>query len=90
MSFHGGGGIARVEVSTDGEKTWNDAEIWASSDPLTWSLWQYTWKVAKGTTSARVIARAIDNKDNVQSSKYEDPYPAGAGGYHSVEVEIVS
>jgi len=85
-----GGGIARVEVSTDGGKTWNEAEIWSSLDPLTWSLWQYTWTVPPGVKSARIVARAIDKRGNVQSAKYEDPYPAGASGYHTVEVEIVS
>jgi DMSO/TMAO reductase YedYZ molybdopterin-dependent catalytic subunit len=91
-AFDGGndGGIARVQVSTDGGKTWNDAEIWSSADPLTWSLWQYTWKVPNGTKSAKILARAVNSKGTVQSSKYEDPYPAGASGYHSVEVEIVS
>lgn len=85
-----GGGIARVEVSADGGKTWNDADIWASGDPLTWSLWQYAWTVTDGAKAARIVARAIDRKGSIQSSKYEDPYPAGASGYHSVEVEIVS
>lgn len=85
-----GGGIARVEVSTDGGKTWDEAEIWASGDPLAWVLWQYTWTIKENVTSARILARAVDRKGNVQSEKYEDPYPAGASGYHSVEVEIVS
>jgi DMSO/TMAO reductase YedYZ molybdopterin-dependent catalytic subunit len=85
-----GGGIARVEVSTDGGKTWDNAEIWASGTPLTWSLWVYEWSVPRGLRHAKILARAVDRRGNLQPSKHEDPYPSGAGGYHTVEVDIVS
>ncbi|MBM3213300.1 hypothetical protein FJZ36_00065 [Candidatus Poribacteria bacterium] len=91
-AFDGGsmGGIQRVEVSTDGGSTWHAAEIWASADPLTWSLWQYEWTIPQGAKKTKVLARAIGKDGTVQREKYEDPYPAGAGGYHTVEVKIGS
>ncbi|GIX08113.1 MAG: hypothetical protein KatS3mg115_2516 [Candidatus Poribacteria bacterium] len=85
-----GSGIARVEVSTDGGKTWNEATIWAPGTGLTWSLWMYEWEVAQPQQRVRIVARSVNRRGEVQSATAADPFPAGAEGYHTVEVEVLA
>lgn len=91
-AFDGGnhGGIEKVEVSVDSGATWNDAAIWASASPLTWSLWEYEWEVGSALKYARILARAVTRDGKTQTDKVEHAGPEGATGYHTVEVRIES
>ncbi len=87
IAFSGDKGISKVEVSTDGGKTWKTAVV---KDPLsqyTWVLW--TSKFApedKGTYD--IVVRATDKTGQVQTSKLEDPFPNGAGGYDHIDLSV--
>jgi len=89
-AFDGGnhGGIAKVEVSTDEGKTWNDAEIWASDSPLAWSLWKYTWQVPSNDKQLFIIARAIAKDNTIQGEITAGGMLSGASGLHTVEVTV--
>ena len=65
MAWSGHGPIVRVEVSTDGLRTWRDAERGTSGFPTTWTPWEFTWQA---TTRGRHIigSRATDDQGNVQ------------------------
>ena len=54
-----GGTVAGVEVSTDGGSSWHPATGTAS--------WSYSW-IAHGAPSATIMARAVDDTGNVESS----------------------
>ena len=65
MAWSGHGPVVKVEVSTDGLRTWQDAERGASGFPTTWTPWRFTWRAT--TRGRHVIAsRATDSKGNVQ------------------------
>ena len=54
-----GGAVAGVEVSTDGGATWHPATGAAS--------WSYSW-IAHGAPDTTLMARAVDDSGNVESS----------------------
>jgi hypothetical protein len=54
-----GGTVAGVEVSTDGGTTWHPATGTTS--------WSYSW-VAHGSPSSTIVARAVDDTGNLETS----------------------
>ena len=51
--------IVRVDVSTDGGRTWCQADLAGQPSPWTWRLWEAEVDVAGGTTE--IVARAWDS-----------------------------
>lgn len=87
VAWAGDRGIGSVEVSTDGGETWEAAELKEALADDSWRLWAYRWTPrAAGATS--VVCRAIDGNGDVQQATRTPPHPNGAGGYHSVDVEV--
>ena len=87
IAFAGSRGIQRVDVSTDGGKSWNAAELKQPLGPNTWVFWQYAWQpgAAGGYT---VVARAIDGTGHVQTASQAETYPSGATGYDSIDLRV--
>jgi DMSO/TMAO reductase YedYZ molybdopterin-dependent catalytic subunit len=87
IAFSGDRGISKVEVSTDGGKTWKTAVV---KDPLsqyTWVLW--TSQFASESKGAYdIVVRATDKTGQVQTSKLENPFPNGASGYNQIDLNI--
>lgn len=87
-----GGGITKVEVSTDDGKTWHQAEIYKSESPLAWSLWKYNWQLPEGIQTKKgsgftIKVRATNKRGVVQDEKRVSAYPDGASGIHSIKVK---
>ena len=85
VAYAGDRGISKIEVSTDGGKTWKSTII---KDPLskyTWVLWTsgFTPKV---NGDYNIVVRATDKTGKVQTSDFADPFPNGASGYDMVNV----
>src|SRR3712207_8666131 len=76
VAFAGDRGIKRVEVTTDGGKTWHDADVRKPLSEYAWVLWTYPWKPEQGNHT--IQARATDGKGEVQTSKVQDTFPDGA------------
>ena len=78
-AYAGTRGIERVEVSTDGGSTWQDAEL---SEPLpgddVWRQWRHEFDP---DGSHEVVVRAVDGEGAVQPEKRSDSYPSGATGW---------
>ncbi|TQQ83655.1 molybdopterin-binding oxidoreductase [Halonotius terrestris] len=78
-AYAGTRGIERVEVSTDGGSTWQDAEL---SEPLpgddVWRQWRYEFTP---DGSHDVVVRAVDGEGTLQPEERSDSYPSGATGW---------
>lgn len=87
VAWAGDRGISRVEVSTDGGRTWSEAMLKDPLSPLSWRLWAYRWTPAN-RGPARVECRATDGTGAVQTTHKAAPYPSGASGLNVVEVTV--
>jgi hypothetical protein len=87
VAWAGDRGIQRVEVSTDGGSTWNDAILRTPVGPLSWRQWALRWTPERSGT-VEVVCRATDGLGEVQTSATAAPHPAGATGLHRVTVEV--
>ena len=78
------GGVEAVEVAID-DGPWQRAQLGTELAPTAWRQWQIRWTptAASHTVSARAIGR-----DDRQTGRQAAPYPAGASGYHRVEVRV--
>jgi hypothetical protein len=81
IAFAGDRGISKVEVSTDGGKTWEEAAIKAPLSPISWTLWQKQWTPAQ-PGKRRILVRATDGRGITQTAQYAPPAPDGSSGYH--------
>jgi DMSO/TMAO reductase YedYZ molybdopterin-dependent catalytic subunit len=57
---------AKVEVSTDGGKSWGEARLGGEKAPYAWRLWDYQWHTPVKSAEVRIMARATDDKGFVQ------------------------
>ena len=79
-------GIERVEVSTNGGETWNEARLAAQLDVDAWRQYVYEWDAEPGEYVLKV--RATDGEGETQTEEVAAPIPSGATGYHTVEVTV--
>ena len=79
-------GIDRVEVSTDDGETWNDAQLAAQLALDTWRQYVYDWEAQPGEHTIKV--RATDGDGETQTEDEAAPHPAGATGYHTIQVTV--
>jgi len=57
--------VAKVDVSTDGGKTWDAAKLLGEAKPVQWVLWEYVWeKPPRGPAS--IVARTTDDEGRTQ------------------------
>jgi DMSO/TMAO reductase YedYZ molybdopterin-dependent catalytic subunit len=87
MAFGGDRGISRVEISSDGGETWDDAEINTPGTKISWSLWRYEWTPDE-EGDADLVVRATDGEGEEQISEYRDQVPDGATGLHRVKARV--
>src|SRR5215213_442343 len=74
-AWSGYGGITKVEVSTDGGATWNEAPITLEAGRLSWVRFDYPWTAIAGPALLR--SRAYDERGLTQP----DTVPWNAKGY---------
>ena len=87
IAFAGDRSISKVEISTDGGKSWNEAYVKPPLSGTSWVVWGYEWTpTAAGKYTVQV--RATDGDGKLQAAKKTDPYPNGATGYHSVTYRV--
>jgi len=88
VAFAADRGISAVEFSPDGGGTWVTASIDYGSSRLSWTLWSYPWRPSRAG-SYRLMVRATDATGAPQTATEHGPAPAGATGYHQVDVDVV-
>jgi DMSO/TMAO reductase YedYZ molybdopterin-dependent catalytic subunit len=89
IAFAGDRGIEKVEVSTDGGKTWSLASFKDPVSDNTWVLWTANWN-PPSTGHYSIAVRATDKTGAVQAASIAAPFPNGATGYHVVDVGVTS
>jgi len=87
IAFAGARGISKVELSTDGGKSWGDASLETPMGPLSWRRWSYAWTPG-GAGPVRLIVRATDGTGNTETPIARSPYPDGSTGYDSIDVTV--
>jgi DMSO/TMAO reductase YedYZ molybdopterin-dependent catalytic subunit len=60
------GEIAKVELSTDGGSTWNEANLLGESKPNAWRLWEFNWKTLSVPGKQTLVTRATDSLGRTQ------------------------
>ena len=89
IAFAGDRGVSKVEVSTDGGKTWTLASLQDPLSQYTWVLWTADWNPpSKGNYSLAV--RATDGTGSTQTAVMTAPFPGGSTGYNIVDVGVSS
>jgi len=87
IAFAGSRGISKVEVSTDGGKTFTQATLETPPGALTWRRWIFKWTPpASGTV--KLVVRSTDGTGNTETPIGRAPYPDGATGYESADVNV--
>lgn len=87
IAWAGDRGVDGVEVSVDGGDLWEQAQLKDPVSDLSWRLWAYRWTPERAG-SVKVMCRATDGAGEVQAAERTEPHPAGAAGYHALEVEV--
>ncbi len=87
VAFAGTRGIHAVEWSADGGHTWSPADLKTPLSPLTWVLWTASWTPA-GEGVHTLVVRARDGGGDLQTDRQAPSYPAGATGYHTIQVTV--
>jgi len=64
--------IAKVELSTDGGTTWNDAKLLGESKSNAWRLWEFNWQTPAQPGKQTLMARATDSLGRTQPA-HRDP-----------------
>jgi DMSO/TMAO reductase YedYZ molybdopterin-dependent catalytic subunit len=67
-----GNEIARVEVSTDGGSTWNEATLLGEPKSNAWRFWEFNWKTPSAPGKRTLVARATDSLGQTQPA-HRDP-----------------
>ena len=88
VAFSGDRGIATVELSIDGERTWSPVDRLSEPlSPFTWVSWDATVEpTARGPLV--LIVRAVDGQGVVQTPVEKSVYPDGKTGRHKVRISI--
>lgn len=90
VAFSGAGPATRVEVSTDGGTTWNDAEfVGPDLGAFAWRTFAFPWKAAAGTHT--LMCRATDTSGATQPElrvENERGYRHNGWRDHGVQVTV--
>ena len=82
MAFAGDRGILKVEVSTDGGKSWKPTQLKEPLSQYTWVLWVTKLDLKGNRSNYNIYVRATDKTGRVQTAQISDPFPNGATGYY--------
>ena len=87
IAFAGDRGVARVELSVDDGKNWQEAKIDYPGTELTWALWSFDWK-PDAPGEYQITVRATDRTGQLQAFDEKRPKNSGATGLHKITVQV--
>ena len=88
VAWTGSGTIAKVEISTDDGRTWQEARCTSEARPGAWRLWEAALTIPSAGEQ-RVRARATDTAGQTQPDR-TTPNPAGYGNNSIQEVRFIA
>ena len=88
IAWAGEEAIDRVEVSTDGGKTWNLAALMGPRAAYSWTLWEYLWHINQ-PGPCQILARATSTSGQQQPERHE-PLNGGYQIHHSRPTQVVA
>jgi DMSO/TMAO reductase YedYZ molybdopterin-dependent catalytic subunit len=84
-AYAGTRGIRKVEVSTNGGESWDEATL---SERLpaedAWRQWEYSYEA---TEPHEVVVRTTDGESDLQPKEQSEPFPSGPTGWVSKQVK---
>jgi DMSO/TMAO reductase YedYZ molybdopterin-dependent catalytic subunit len=75
VAWAGPDAVAGVDVSTDGGRSWSEAQLIGPRAPYSWTMWEYLWETAD-PGDYTVLARATASGGQVQPAR-PDPLNGG-------------
>lgn len=88
IAWDGGYGIRLVEVSTDGGRSWRDAELAKDHGRFSWRMWSHVFKPAR-KGKASVMARATNRQGATQTFELIlNPAGYHHNVVHKVDVQV--
>jgi DMSO/TMAO reductase YedYZ molybdopterin-dependent catalytic subunit len=87
LAWSGMGAITRVEVSTDGGATWQDAHIEEPREKWLWVRWSHRWEAADAGRY-QILARATDEAGRVQPQTPWNFQRKNFDGIVPVDIEV--
>jgi len=88
IAVDGGAGIARVEVSVDGGRSWADARLNPVIDKYSWRRWRADWKPAAAGT-CKLQCRATNNQGQTQPISEWNHSGYQRHSVQTIEVEVI-
>lgn len=79
--------IARVELSTDGGKSWKTASLGKEKGSHSWRLWECDWKTPGAPGRCILLARATDSRGRTQPME-RDLDRGSYEIYHCLPIEV--
>lgn len=76
LAWSGEEAVAKVELSTDGGRSWHETELLGPFAPYSWTMWEYLWNVRQAGPY-ELVARATSGSGRMQPAEH-DPL---LGGY---------
>jgi DMSO/TMAO reductase YedYZ molybdopterin-dependent catalytic subunit len=86
-AWTGDGEITKVELSTDGGSTWQEATLLGESKLNAWRFWEFNWKTPTTPGKQTLIARATDSLGRTQPA-HRDPDRGTYMINHLLPVEV--
>jgi DMSO/TMAO reductase YedYZ molybdopterin-dependent catalytic subunit len=73
LAWAGEEAVARVELSTDGGRTWRQTELLGPSAPYSWTMWEAIWHV-RAPGAYELMSRATSASGRTQPADYDPLY----------------
>ncbi len=86
IAFAGSRRVSGVELSWDGGRSWQPADLQAEFSPYAWRFWQLSTSIPAGHYNVKVRAR--DGEGTLQPSQSAPTLPNGADGYHTITLDL--
>jgi len=84
-AFAGARGISSVELRID-DGGWQPAQLKTPASDITWRPWRFAWSANPGDHVISV--RSSDGSGSLQPAESTPPHPAGASGWHTLNIHV--
>ena len=87
VAWGGDRSVSKVEVSTDGGTSWDEADLEPPVSDQAWVRWMLDWTPER-SGDALLVVRATDGEGMLQTEAETDSHPDGAHGWHRVGLRV--